>query len=78
MAVFEHVLDPKIFNSNESVALNVVPSRLVGVILTLAGDLEVLLGRFAAAVGTLLPSCALSLRPPQSLGGPLQTAWILD
>ncbi len=78
MAVFEHVLDPQVFNSDEGVGVNVVTSRLVRVILTLAGDLEVLLGRFAAAVGTLLPSCALSLRPPQSLGGSLQTAWVLD
>ncbi len=82
MAVFEHVLDPEIFDSNEGVGLNVVPSRLVRVILTLAGDLEVLLGgllgRFAAAVGTLLAPGALSLRPPQSLRGPLQTAWVLD
>ena len=38
MAVFEHVLDPEIFNGDESVAINVVPSRLVGVILTLAGS----------------------------------------
>jgi hypothetical protein len=82
MAVFEHVLDPQVFNSDEGVGVNVDPSRLVRVILTLAGDLEVLLGgllrRFAAAVGTLLAPGALSLRPPQSLGGPLQTAWILD
>jgi hypothetical protein len=53
MAVFEHVLDPEIFNSNESVALNVVPSRLVGVILTLAGDLEVLLGGPLKTAGVL-------------------------
>jgi hypothetical protein len=82
MPVFEQVLDPEILNSNESVALNVVPSRLVRVILTLAGDLEVLLGglfrRLVAAVGSLLAPRALSLRPPQSLGGPLQTAWVLD
>jgi hypothetical protein len=68
----EHVLDPEIFDSDEGVALNLLPSRLVGVVLTLAGDLEMLLGRFAAAVGTLLPSGALALRSPQSLGAPLR------
>jgi hypothetical protein len=56
VAVFEHVLDSEIFYSNEGVGVDVPPSRLVRVILTLAGDLEVLfgrlLGRFAAAVGT--------------------------
>jgi hypothetical protein len=58
MAVLEHVLDSEIFDGDKSVAFNVDPSRLVRVILTLAG--------------------ALSLRPAQSLSGPLETAWILD
>ena len=54
MAVFEHVLDPEIFNGDESVGVNVPPSRLVRVVPTLAGDLEMLsgrlFGRFAVAV----------------------------
>jgi hypothetical protein len=43
IAVLEHVLDSEIFDANKSVAFNVDPSRLVRVIHTLAGDLEVLL-----------------------------------
>lgn len=45
MAVFEHVLDPQVFYSDEGVSVNVSSSRLVGVVLTLAGDFEMLLGR---------------------------------
>lgn len=82
IAVLEHVLDPEIFDSDEGVALYILPSRLVGVVLTLACDLEMLLGcllgRFPAAVGTLLPSGALALRSPQSLGCSLETAGVLD
>jgi len=78
MAILEHVLHPQIFDGDEGVSVDVVPSRHVGVVLALAGDLEMLLGRFAAAVGILLPSGALALRSSQSLGGPLETARVLD
>lgn len=82
MAVLEHVLDPEIFSGDESVSVDVVPGRLVGVILTLAGDLEVLfgrlLGRFATAIRASLSPCGFALRPPQSLLCFLQTARVLD
>jgi hypothetical protein len=82
MAILEHVLDPEILNSDEGVGIDVPPSRLVGVVLALAGDLEMLLGsllrRFVAAVGALLSPCGLALRSPQSLGGPLETAGVRD
>ena len=61
MAVLEHVLDSEVFDGDEGVGVHVLPSRLVRVVLALAGDLEVLLevllggllGSFSAAVGPL-------------------------
>jgi hypothetical protein len=57
MAVLEHVLDSEVFDGDEGVGVHVLPSRLVHVVLALAGDLEVLLGgllgSFSAAVGLL-------------------------
>jgi len=57
MAVLEHVLDSEVFDCDEGVGVHVLPSRLVRVVLALAGDLEVLLGgllgSFSAAVGPL-------------------------
>jgi hypothetical protein len=82
MAVLDHVLDLEILNGDEGVSVNVVPSRLVGVVLALAGDLEVLfcgfLGRLATAIRTSLSPCGFALRPPESLLRFLETARVLD
>jgi hypothetical protein len=45
MAVLKHVLQTQILNGDEGVRVNVSPSRLVRVVLTLVGDFEVLSGR---------------------------------
>jgi hypothetical protein len=51
----------------------------VGVVLALAGDLEVLLrdrpGRLLAPLRTLLAARKLALRPPESLRRLLQALW---
>jgi hypothetical protein len=82
LAVFEHVSDTEVFDGDEGVGVYVLPSRLVRVVLALAGDLEVLLGclfrRLVMAMGTLLATSGFSLGSPQSLGGPLEAAWVLD
>lgn len=82
VAVLEHVLDPKVFDCDEGVSVHVLPGRFVRVILTLAGDLEVLLGgllgRLTTAVGPLLASSALALRAPEFLPSPLEASRVFD
>ncbi len=82
MVVLEHVLDPEVLDGDEGVAVNVTPSRLVRVVLALAGDLEVLfrgpLGRLTAPVRSFLPAGRLALRNPKFPLGLLEAARVLD
>lgn len=80
--VLQHVANPQVFDCDEGIAINVMPGRLVRVVLALTGDLEVLTGRllrcFAAAARTLLAACGLALRPPELLVPFPKTARVLD
>lgn len=82
MMVLEHIGHAQVFNGDEGVTINVRPGRLVRVVLTLAGDLEMLagrlLGRFAAAVGTLRAPRRLALQPAKLLRATFETARVLD
>lgn len=82
MAVVEHILDPQVFDGDEGVKINVLAGRLVGVVLALAGDFEVLPGRLPrrllSAVRALLPAARLALCPTELLGGPLEAARVFD
>lgn len=82
VAVLEHVLAPKVLDGNKGVSVNVLAGRLVGVVLTLAGDLEVpprrLSRRLTLAGGTLLATRRLALRPTELLLRLLEAARVFD
>jgi hypothetical protein len=82
IAVLEQVLNTQILNCDESVSVDVGPSRLVGVVLALAGDFEMLFGRllgcFAAAIGASLAPCSFALRPPEFVLSFLEATWVFD
>lgn len=82
MAVLEHIRYSQVLDGDEGISVNVRPSRLVGVVFALAGDLEVLTGRllrrFATTARTLLSAGRLALRSPELLLGPPEAARVLD
>lgn len=82
VVVLEHISDPQVLDRYEGVGVNVLPSRLVGVVLALAGDLEVLFcclpGRFVTAIRTLPASRRFALCPPELLLRLLETTRVLD
>ncbi len=82
VVVLEHILDAQVFDGDEGISVNVSAGRFMGVVLALAGDLEVLFGRLARRlllpVRALFATGRLALRSPELLLGVLETARILD
>lgn len=82
MVVLEHVGNSEVLDGDEGVSINVVPRRFMRVVLTLAGDLEMLprclLRSLTTTVGAFLPPRHLALRYAEPLLSGLKTTRVFD
>ncbi len=80
--VLDHVAYPKVFHRDHGVPINVVPRRLVCVVLALPGDLEVLFGNgscsLLASLRALLTLTVFALCSPKLLGRTPEALRVLD
>src|SRR5215212_2139351 len=80
--VRRYVVHPQVLHGENGVLVDVLAGRLVGMVLALAGDLEVLLsdrpGRLLVPPGALLAARNLALRPPESFRRTPETPRVLD
>src|SRR5215203_1076044 len=82
VVVLDYVAHSQVLHGENGVLVDVLAGRLVGMVLALAGDLEVLLsdrpGRLLVPPGALLAARNLALRPPESFRRTPETPRVLD